>query len=193
MAKPAGIIFDLDGTLADSKLNFSAMRAELNLPEGTGLLEYLAGLTCPDTRAQAQAIIERHEQEGAHAATWIDGAEAALDALKHAGIPMAILTRNMRSATELMVKRLQIPIELILTREDCTQVKPHPEGLLRIANHWQKSPKNLAYLGDFKFDLEAAKRANMQAWLWRNGTNQEFETMADAVFKRFEDVVERLI
>lgn len=188
-----GIIFDLDDTLVDSRLDFNAMRTELGLADGTPLLEHLASLSDDRQRRHDQAIIERHELEGAHAATWIDGAEAALHTLKRANIPMAIVTRNMRSATNLMVQKLNIPIDHIITREDCTEVKPHPEGLLSVANHWQIPPAQLAYLGDFKFDLMAARRAGMQAWLWRNAHNAEFEGMADAVFLRFEQVAQRLL
>lgn len=188
-----GIIFDLDNTLVDSRLDFNAMRAELGLADGTPLLEYLAGLTDEPLRQYSQAVIERHELEGARAATWIEGAEAALKSLKHAGIPMAIVTRNMREATDLMVQKLNIPIEHIITREDCTEFKPHPEGLLRVAEQWQLPPAKLAYLGDFKFDLMAARRAGMQAWLWRNAHNEAFEVMADAVFNQFDQVAQRLL
>nr|WP_221197176.1 HAD family hydrolase [Simiduia aestuariiviva] len=188
-----GIIFDLDGTLVDSRLDFAAMRRELGLQNGEGLLEHLASLTDPAARQQAEAVIERHELAGAHAATWIEGAEHALHQLRSAQVPMAIVTRNMRSATDHMVKKLGIPIEHIITREDCQQVKPHPEGLLAVASYWQIAPRALAYLGDFKFDLEAARHAGMHAWLWRNDSNSEFEHLADAVFHRFEEITERLL
>ncbi|UTA46844.1 HAD family hydrolase [Simiduia sp. 21SJ11W-1] len=188
-----GIIFDLDGTLVDSKLDFPAMRAELGLPAGTGLLEHLASLEDQTQRTQTQAVIERHELQGAQAASWITGAQAALHTLANAGIPMAIVTRNMQSATQQMVKRLGIPIRLIITREDCTHVKPHPEGLLRVANQWQIAPEKLAYLGDYTFDLQAAKRAGMQAWLWRNEHNAAFESEADKVFSEYETLVREFI
>jgi len=39
-----GIIFDLDGTLADSQLDFDAMRREMELPLGLPILEALTRL-----------------------------------------------------------------------------------------------------------------------------------------------------
>lgn len=50
---PRAVIFDLDGTLVDSRLDFSAMRAELQAPEGVGLLEYIDGLPTADARSAA--------------------------------------------------------------------------------------------------------------------------------------------
>ncbi len=37
----AAVLFDLDGTLADTRLDFTAIRAEVGVPEGIGVLEYL--------------------------------------------------------------------------------------------------------------------------------------------------------
>jgi phosphoglycolate phosphatase-like HAD superfamily hydrolase len=37
-----GVIFDLDGTLADSRLDFARLRADLGLPPPTPILEALA-------------------------------------------------------------------------------------------------------------------------------------------------------
>ena len=44
MAQVRGIIFDLDGTLVDSRLDFDAMRHEMGLPTGIPILEGLAAI-----------------------------------------------------------------------------------------------------------------------------------------------------
>ena len=56
-----GIVFDVDGTLADSRLDFAGMRAETGCPEGTGLLEFLDGLDCAEERERAHAVIHKYE------------------------------------------------------------------------------------------------------------------------------------
>ena len=38
----AAVLFDLDGTLADTRLDFTAIRAEVRVPEGIGVLGYLS-------------------------------------------------------------------------------------------------------------------------------------------------------
>ena len=100
---------------------------------------------------------------------------------------MAIVTRNMRSATQLTIENLNIPIDLIITREDC-QAKPDPEGLLIIADHWNILPKNLIYVGDYLFDLEAAKNAGMMSCLLANQRNEQFQYMADKVIDNFAEL-----
>ncbi|MDN3639118.1 HAD family hydrolase [Simiduia curdlanivorans] len=188
MQRLNGIIFDLDGTLADSQLNFTAICDELAIPHQTPLLEYQQSLSCPHAVARVQSVIEKHEMAGAACATWIADAEAVLNKLAAAKVPMAIVTRNMRKATQLTVQKLKIPIELIITREDCQAVKPHPEALLSIAQQWQIPTQQLAYVGDYKFDLEAAQRAGMRAILWRNHSNAHFIAQADHAIERFEEL-----
>ena len=63
-----GVIFDLDGTLVDSGLDFNAMRAEMGLPAGRPILEAIASL--PSSRQRVcWEILHRHEFEGATRAT----------------------------------------------------------------------------------------------------------------------------
>lgn len=184
-----GIIFDLDGTLVDSQLNFSAMCSELDLPQHTPLLEHLSLQTDPLVIETIHAVIEKHELAGAHRAIWIEQAESVLHTLHQWQIPMAIVTRNMRRATQITVERLGIPITTILTREDTARVKPHPEALLHIANQWQIDVSALAYLGDYKYDLQAARRAGMLALLWRTPHNRELEPLADRVIDQFKQLL----
>ena len=68
------IVFDLDGTLVDSSLDFAAMRAGTGCPDGVGLLEYVETLATAAEREAAHAVIHRYEMEGAERATWIPGA-----------------------------------------------------------------------------------------------------------------------
>ncbi|WP_444997728.1 HAD family hydrolase [Aliikangiella sp. IMCC44359] len=187
-----GVIFDLDGTLADTKLNFSAICQEVNLPIGTALLEYCAQLKDEKKRKHIFSVIKKHELEGAAQAEWIEGAEKMLTQLNNAHIPMAILTRNMKPAAKITIDKLQIPIKLVLTREDC-KPKPDPEGLLMIADHWQIHPNQLVYVGDYKFDLIAAQNAGMSGYLKTNGKNEQFAHLANKVIEHFDQLTALLI
>ena len=66
------VIFDLDGTLADSLLDFDAIRAEIGLAPGLPILEQLADAT-PAERARAEEIMRRHERTAIAGATLTDG------------------------------------------------------------------------------------------------------------------------
>lgn len=185
--KFTALIFDLDGTLADTKLDFRAIRRELGFPEGIGLLEHIATLDNPELVAHAHAVIDRHEMEGAERATWIDGADVLLKQLKARRFPTGILTRNSRKAVDRTRQRLGLDVEPILTREDC-RPKPDPDGLLMIAETLSVDPVDCAYVGDFIFDLECARNAGMTACLFRNHRNGGFEEHADLVIHSFAEL-----
>lgn len=178
------VIFDLDGTLVDSALDFTAMCNDIGWPAGTPLLEQLALTTCPTARQRAHDIIQRHELAGAAQASWMPGAKEAVQQLHVSGMPLAILTRNMRAATQLTVERLQIPITRVLTREDCA-AKPDPAGLLLLASDMQVPVAQVLYVGDYLFDLQAAKNAGMQSCLYLNQHNQQFAAEADWLMTDF--------
>lgn len=186
-----GIIFDLDGTLVDSQLDFAAMRRETGCPEGVGLLEFVAGLEQPEHREQALAIIHHHEMAGATAARWMPGAEAALLALRNARLPIGVVTRNSRAAAEHTFTALRAPPIDLLTREDA-RPKPDPDGLLQLAQRWRLAPSTLAYVGDFRFDLEAAQRAGMTAVLYLQPDNASYADQADLVISHFDELLKLL-
>jgi HAD superfamily hydrolase (TIGR01509 family) len=186
------VIFDLDGTLVDSALNFSAICDEIGWPHGTALLEQLALLDDAFERDRVLQIICRHEMDGARQARWMPGAQQCLQQLLQANIPLALLTRNMRAATELTIARLQIPIQRVLTREDCA-AKPDPEGLLRFAAELQLPVDQMLYVGDYIYDLQTAANAGMPSCLYLNDHNDHFSSEASWVFRHFNELSMALI
>ena len=182
-----GVIFDLDGTLVDSRLNFESIRQELGCPEGIGVLEFIDTLP-PGEQAPAHQVVLRHERQGAERATWMPGARECLERLKSAGIPVAILTRNAREIAEQTLSRLGTRMECLLAREDAPP-KPAPDGLLHIARLWGRPVEQLAYVGDFHFDLEAARNAGMAGVYYDpNGTDQH-SALADLVIQHFDELL----
>lgn len=192
IAEISGLIFDLDGTLVDSGLDFAAIRRELGIDPSVGLIEYQESLTDPWDRNRVRDAIHAFEMAGARRASWMPGARELVTDLAARGWPLGIVTRNMREAVDLMVANLAIPIETVLTREDCLP-KPDPDGLWQISRAWGLAPRNLIYVGDFRFDLEAARNAGMGACLYRNPRNGQWAPMADWVIHHFDELRERLI
>lgn len=184
-----GVIFDLDGTLVDSKLDFSLLCQQLGWPAGTPILEHLATMTDSSEYQQALSIIEQFELAGAEAAQWMPGAAELLVVLQQLQVPTAILTRNMRSATQLCLQRLGITVDLVLTREDAP-AKPDPTGLLLIATHWQKAPAELLFIGDFHFDLSTARAAGMPSCLYLHPDNGHYREQADFVLQHFAELTQ---
>lgn len=181
------VAFDLDGTLVDSKLDFNAICYDIGWPEGTPLLERLAELgDCAEAR-HAEQIIYQHEMRGAELATLMPGVTECLLYLRARRIPLAIQTRNMRDATRLMIERLQIPISLVLTRDDCP-AKPDPTGLWQIANHFSIDCQQLLYVGDYLFDLQTAANAGAWSCLYLNDANQHFKPLANYNIGHFSEL-----
>ncbi len=158
-----GVIFDLDGTLVSSSLDFKALKRAVGCPLDQDILAFVQQL--PMERAKkAHSIIIQAEHMDALSARAMSGALALLDFLLLQQIPTAIVTRNSRQAAELKIERCALPIDLILSRDD-GPAKPDPSCLLALAKMWQLPPSQIAYVGDHHYDVQAAKRAGMPSVL----------------------------
>jgi HAD superfamily hydrolase (TIGR01509 family) len=184
-----GVIFDLDGTLVDSRLDFSAMRREIGLAPGTPVLEGALALA-GDAAVRAWEIIERHERIGAETATLIAGVTALLAELNRRGVHVAVVTRNGRAFAQNTVTRLQLPIDLVMTRDDAPP-KPNPAALLHILEKWRLKPAQAAMVGDFRFDLEAGRAAGTRTVLYSADAKEEelaaWRPLADLIVPTFVD------
>ncbi len=152
-----GLIFDLDGTLVDSGLDFELMRQEMGLPPQQPILEALDRLAEPQ-RSECWAILERHERAGAERATLMPGVIELFEELERRKLRRAVFTRNGRRATLHTLARLGLTFDMIVAREDAPP-KPDPTGIWRICESWKVSPGEVAMVGDYLFDIEAGRRA----------------------------------
>ena len=186
LSRARAVIFDLDGTLVDSQLDFRVIRQQLRCPDGVGVLEYVDTLA-GDAREQALAAVLAFERRGAEAATWMPGAREYLDWLQSRGLPLAILTRNAREVARLTMAGLGMAMPMLLAREDCAP-KPAPDGLLKIARHWQLPVHECVYIGDFIYDLQAARNAGMIACYFDPDRTGEFADHADWHIHHFNEL-----
>ena len=152
-----GVIFDLDGTLADSQLDFAAMRREMELPADMPILEALVRLP-PAQAERCEQILHRHELAGAERATVLPGALEMLGILKDHAIHTAIATRNSRQITDITLQRLSLPFELSFTRDD-GPIKPDPWAILQACDRWRIPPREAVMIGDYRFDIECGRAA----------------------------------
>ncbi|TNF27114.1 MAG: HAD family hydrolase [Deltaproteobacteria bacterium] len=184
-------IFDMDGTLVDSALDFDAMRQELGFPKDAPILEHIEILDLEE-QERAFEIVNRHEHEGALRAVAMPGIEKLLEGLSEHGKQLALLTRNSKVVTETTLAKFNWKFDLVLTRDCITLQKPHPQGLLKICEELNIETKNACYIGDFKFDLEAATNAKMLGILYDRSGNCEFKELADMVYQSHLDLLNML-
>ncbi len=103
----------------------------------------------------------------------------ALSQLQQAGFRIAALT-NLPSAMPDSLFRADIPqlldaLDLYVSSETCGYRKPHPAGLLYIAEHFGASISSLLFAGDEKLDIETSKRAGCASVLvCRSGGAPDF-------------------
>ena len=159
------VIFDLDGTLADSLLDFDAIREEIGLRPGEPILEQLADAT-PEERARAEEIMRRHERTAIAGATLTDGCADLLGHLAALEIPMGILTRNIREVVETFARTFGFRFQAVYTREDGPH-KPAPDGVLALCEKLGARPAETLTVGDYKYDVIAGRRAGCRTVLLR--------------------------
>lgn len=181
------IIFDLDGTLVESSLDFNKIREDIGCDPGQDILNFVELLDDAEQKREAEQTILRHELEDARNSNWVPGAEEFVQKLLEADIPVAIVTRNSQQATQIKIQNNRIPITNVITRE-LAPPKPQPTALLNLAEQWSIPTQHIAYIGDYLHDVNAANNANMMSWLFAPKNRPEYADLADVVFTEFEQL-----
>lgn len=164
-ARWAAVVFDLDGTLVRAEHDYAEWKRELGLPRDLAVLEGIATLP-PEAADRALRAIDAWEQAEADGAVALDGARALLDAWAAEGARLGIVTRNTR-ATALRALRAaglsdRFAEDAVVGRDEAPP-KPAPDGIRRLLVGWSIAPRDAAMVGDFRFDLVAARAAGVWA------------------------------
>ena len=159
-----GVLFDFDGTLTrPGALDFAILKRDLGCPEKTPVLEYLAGVADENQRDAMAGQLHRFEMEAAARSAPNSGAERIVAAVRAAGLPVGILTRNSRAsicrALENFSNLSLVDIATMVTRDDPVRIKPSGEGVLLAAKRMGVDPRHLLLVGDYRFDMEAGRDA----------------------------------
>ena len=158
------VLFDLDGTLVTSELDFDAIRREAGI-ERMPILEYMASAT-PERRDEVNAILERHEDAAARRCRLAEGAAALFEAIVGLGLRSAIITRNSRRSVSIVTERHHLPVDAVIAREDAAP-KPSPEPVLKACEALGVPPAEALMVGDFIFDIESGRAAGTRTALVR--------------------------
>jgi HAD superfamily hydrolase (TIGR01509 family) len=162
-----GVILDLDGTLVDSGLDFKLIRSEMGLPPGLPILEAIEALPEAD-RDRPWAILAKHESRGVEQSVLFPGVVEFLGELERRGLRSAVLTRNSRVSAISTLARFEIEVHAIHTRDD-GPAKPDPSGIWRICEEWGIHPGECVMVGDYRFDIEAGRKAGTHTVLFVGG------------------------
>jgi HAD superfamily hydrolase (TIGR01549 family) len=157
------VLFDLDGTITRPNLNFDALRAEIGIPGRTPILEWLAGESEAE-RERVWDILDRHELEAARTAELADGVREVLAAMAELHLRSGLVTRNSRRSADVVVARLGLRFDAVVTREDCAP-KPSPEPVRECARRLGVPAASTLVVGDFYFDIQSGYAAGARTAL----------------------------
>jgi len=182
-AGPGAVLFDLDGTLADtdplharawqlltrSRFGLSFTWADYRnacIVEGMSPADFLLRLGADVRSAELQAAktcifrrLLRHELRLA------PGAETFLAHILTAGIAVAIVSSGSRGSVDAFLDTLWpgAPPAVSVSREDTTHHKPHPEPYLFALAQLSRSPADCLAIEDTDRGVLSARRAGLRA------------------------------
>jgi len=176
------VLFDLDGTLADSAGDLAGALNRLRADRGLapvpaaslrphasagarGLLGAGLGVAPdhPDYPALRDAFLAYYAQGLAQTTALFDGVAALLDALDTRGFRWGVVTNKAQRFTAPVVHALGlVPRAGVVVSGDTTaHPKPHPMPLLHAASALQLPPAACIYVGDDLRDIVAGNSAGM--------------------------------
>jgi phosphoglycolate phosphatase len=185
MLPPTTIVFDLDGTLIDSRgdivaaVNFALMRTGRNPLPAEVIVRYVgdgARSLCARTAELAEMdeevdllvamFVKHYAAHPVDFTRWTPGAQEVLEAL--AEIPeivLALCTNKPRPVTDAVLFALGIRTRFraIVAGGDLPEKKPSAFPLLHIAKMLRTTPEALVMVGDGPQDIECARRAKARS------------------------------
>ncbi|WP_137938372.1 phosphoglycolate phosphatase [Chitinivorax sp. B] len=178
------VLFDLDGTLADTAADLGAALNRLLAEEGKppvayelirpvashgarGLIELGFGIhkTDPIFDDYRRRFLDHYEASFADLTTLFDGVNPLLQALTARGLKWGIVTNKPMRFTDRLVPALPwaVPPGVVVSGDTVGVPKPDPKPMLHAASQLGVVPKTCLYLGDAERDVEAARAAGMRA------------------------------
>ncbi len=173
------VLFDLDGTLLQTRIDFPAMRAALSeIGRGHGLIEADMPGTDVLTRAAAGVralrrrgtdpspfsetlarALEEIEVAGCRDAGYCPGVPDVLEILRAAGLKIGIVTRNCSRVVQRLLAQLPLPHDALVTRDDTPRVKPDPLHVELALQALGCSAAHAWMVGDHPMDVLAGRAA----------------------------------
>ncbi|MEO5926174.1 MAG: HAD-IA family hydrolase [Bryobacteraceae bacterium] len=177
------LIFDLDGTLIDSKLDLvnsvNATRAWMSLEPlsverissyvGNGapnlIKRALPDATDPQLEEALNYFFAYYKEHMLDATVLYPGVREALDELHAANKAMAILTNKAVRFSQTLIQRLNLDAHFfrIYGGNSFPEKKPHPIGLQTLMQERNVAPERTVMIGDSAIDIQTARAAGTKA------------------------------
>ena len=182
MTRPGGILFDLDGTLADTAPDLAGALNVMLLEDGQEALPfetirpwvswgalrliqlgYGEHLEAERIAQLRQRFLACYEAGLCRESRLFPGVAEALEALQAASIPWGIVTNKPGWLTEPLLAALGLGgrAASVISGDTLPHSKPHPMPLLHAARELGRPAASCVYVGDNVRDIEAGRAAGM--------------------------------
>lgn len=208
------VLFDLDGTLADTAPDLvgalNRLRREHSLAPlpleaarryasagARGLLQIGFGLTPEDARFERlrDVFLDYYDARVCEETRLFPGIAELLAAIERRGIAWGVVTNKATRFTPRILAALGLAqrARCIVCGDTVGHIKPHPASLLEAARRLALAPERCVYVGDDLRDVQAAHAAGMRSVAVEYGYlgtgSAPAEWHADAVIARPTDLV----
>lgn len=180
-ARYRAVLFDLDGTIADTAPDMVAVLQEMQRDHDREPVDYdaarcnvsngavgLLRLGFPDADDQARSAlmcdyVDRYARNLCHRTALFGGINDILLRLEQAGRPWGVVTNKPGHLTNPLLDRLALAgrFSCAVSGDTLPQKKPHPAPLLHACRLAAVKPEETIYVGDAARDIEAGRRAGM--------------------------------
>jgi len=176
------VLFDLDGTLADTAPDLAAalnrLRSEQGLPPlglerlrafasagARGLVHAGFGVKPGDAdyAALREAFLEAYRENTCVETQLFPGIAELLAELGRRSLPWGIVTNKATRFTERIVATLGLAPACVVCGDTTEHLKPHPAPMRHAAEQLALAASECMYLGDDLRDMQAARAVGMRA------------------------------
>jgi len=199
------VLFDLDGTFADTAADLAAAMNRLREEQGLeplpvermrpfasagarGMIAASFGLKPGHAEYEAlrAAFLEFYEERTCVDTRLFPGVADLLDELEGRRIAWGIVTNKTLRFTDRILQALEVKPACVVGGDSTPHLKPHPASLLLAAEKLDIFPGKCLYLGDDLRDMQAARAAGMRpvavSWGYHHPESGHPETwQADAI------------
>lgn len=201
------ILFDIDGTLLDTKdfilqgfnhtlslygegpISWSQLRHVIGKP----LVECYQAVSGSDDVEKFIPIHREFQEQNLHLSKPFPGAKETLEVLKRQGIIMgAVTTRGSRTASSTLELAELLPyLDVMITADDVQHCKPHPEALLKALEALCILPGRALMVGDTSADVFAGKNAGTATVGVSYGFHGDYikESEPDFIIHHIQDIL----
>ncbi len=181
MTPSRAVLFDLDGTLADTAPDLAAAVNRMLSDQGheplplerlrpfasagaRGLVHAAFGVKPGDTEYAAlrETFLEAYAARVCEETKLFPGVGELLGELRRREIRWGIVTNKATRFTEQILYQLKLKPDCVACGDTTPHLKPHPASLLHAAAQLDLPPASCCYLGDDLRDMKAARAAGMR-------------------------------